>query len=55
MFSSFFIDPFDIKSITEFSIDTILNLPDVTALFYINKEYLKSEEETRKFNDFTAL
>lgn len=55
MFLSFDMEPFDIKSIKDFKIDTILDLPDVTALFYVNKDYLKSDEEKQKFNEFVSL
>lgn len=55
MLLSFDMEPFDIKTIKEFTLDTVLNLPDVTALFYVNKDYLKSEEEKQKFSEFETL
>lgn len=55
MFASFDMDPFDIKSIKEFKLETVLDLQDVTALFYINKDSLKSDEEKQKFNEFVSL
>jgi len=55
MFQSFDLEPFDIKTIKEFKIDTILDLSDVTDLFCINRDYLRSEEEKHKFDEFIAL
>lgn len=55
MFSSYFSEPFTIRSMTEFTLDSVLSLSDVSSLFYINKEYLRSEEEKLKFDEFAAL
>ena len=55
MFSAFFAEPFDIKSVKQFTVDAILSLNDVSALFYISKEYLRTEEDKLKFADFVAL
>ena len=55
MFFFFDTEPFDITTIKEFKLDTVLDLSDITALFYINKDYLKNDEEKAKFNEFATL
>lgn len=48
-------EPFDIKSIDEFTVDAILDLPDVAPLLRINKDQLSSDEDRQKFAEFVAL
>ena len=55
MFFSFDTEPFSINSIQEFKLETILDLSDITAIFYVNKDYLKTEEEKSKFDEFAKL
>ena len=55
MFSNFFAERFDIRTVPQFTIEAILGLNDVSALFYVNREYLRSEEERTKFDEFVAL
>lgn len=55
MFFSFYSDQLDINTLTEINLPAILNLADITSLFYITKESLKTDDEQKKLSELVAL
>lgn len=55
MFYSIDHEHIDINTLTDLSVEKILNLSDVTSLFYITKESCKNEGELQKFTELIAL